>query len=104
MVCAMGRRITGRIKLMRLYLVKRTDSISYDEYDSMVVRASSETDAKHIAISQAYCHCSTPPNHPVTGFHPNQNCERRKWQDHILIEELKNSGMPEIICASFNAG
>ena len=30
---------------MKIYLVKRTDSIGYDEYDSLVVYANDENDA-----------------------------------------------------------
>lgn len=34
---------------MKLYLLKTNDSVGYDEYDAVVVSASSESDAKEVA-------------------------------------------------------
>lgn len=34
---------------MKLYLLKITESVGYDEYDAVVVSASSESDAKEVA-------------------------------------------------------
>lgn len=34
---------------MKLYLLKITESVGYDEYDAVVVSASSESDAKQVA-------------------------------------------------------
>lgn len=34
---------------MKLYLLEITESVGYDEYDAVVVSASSESDAKEVA-------------------------------------------------------
>lgn len=65
---------------MKLYLVKRTDRVDYDEYDSFVVRAEDEESAYKVCD---YYHCD---------------------KKHATVTEVNTSGEAMIILGSFNAG
>lgn len=67
---------------MKIYLVERTDTISYDEFDSWVVEANSPEDA--IAM------CDWGDGSPSLG--------------EIEVEEIKPKGFARKILGSFNAG
>jgi len=69
----------------KLWLLKRTDNVSYDEYDSFVVRATTEKKARVIA---------------------RKNNSVSSWTDDVFIEckRLSVRGKAEIILGSFNAG
>jgi len=79
---------------MKLYLISRTDSWSYDDYDSAVVAAPSEDIAKSI--------------HPYVGHDGDEECSYG-WPsiDKVavkLIGEAVEGTEAGVICASFNAG
>ncbi|UQT02655.1 helicase superfamily 1/2, ATP-binding protein [Serratia phage vB_SmaM-Sureiya] len=67
---------------MRLYIVERTDSVGYDEYDSCVVAALSESDAKYEATEL------WSKYDPVT----------------VKFIGIADSKEPGVIHSSFNAG
>lgn len=87
-----------------LYLVKRTDNVTWDEYDSFVVCAESEDEAKRV--------------HPNGGmFFEDDMSEQSKryfksdWTDKIETLEVICVGLAsvslknrQVICASYNAG
>lgn len=70
---------------MMLWLLERTDSVGYDEYDSLVVRAASEDEARKVADSS---HCYGP------------------WLDtqYCVVKRIDVDGEAEIVHASFCAG
>ena len=65
--------------MMKLWLVSRTDEVSYDEYDSFVIRAETLEEAVQIAQTEE-CH------------------------GHWSGEELTRKGKLGIILGSYNAG
>jgi hypothetical protein len=79
---------------MKLYLLTRTDRWSYDDYDSLIVCAESEEDAKNIG-----------PDGP---FDPNERYSSwTKSKDNIICEEIGDahpSMERGVILASYNAG
>lgn len=72
---------------MNLYKVERTDSIDYDEYDSAVIAAESEDEAR-----------STPPAKYSTWSAPIESLQI------TLIGVAKEGTFPGVIVSSFNAG
>jgi hypothetical protein len=72
---------------MNLYLVKRTDSIGWDEHDAIVVRAKDADRAREIAFTGHY-------DGPYSGFTP----------DNIEVTEVTPDGNEAVILASFHAG
>jgi len=79
---------------MKLYLISRTDSWSYDDYDSAVVAAPSEDVAKSI--------------HP-SPYHTDGDDDDDGWPsiDKVavkLIGDAVEGTEAGVICASFNAG
>lgn len=87
-----------------LYLVKRMDNVTWDEYDSFVVCAESEDEARRV--------------HPSGGsFFEDDMSEQSKryfkssWTDKIETLEVICVGLAsvslknrQVICASYNAG
>ena len=69
---------------MKIYLVKRTDDVDYDEYDSWVVVAHDPEEAKNMCKWEYYS--SVPKIHTVT------------------VKEIKMGTKPRPILGSFNAG
>uniref|UniRef100_A0AAU8L093 Uncharacterized protein n=1 Tax=Pantoea phage Survivor TaxID=3232176 RepID=A0AAU8L093_9CAUD len=75
-------RLITEAKLMNLYIVERTDSVGYDEYDSCVVAAVSECAAKYEAT------------------------ELWSKYDPVTVKMIGVSGSqePGVVHSSFNAG
>lgn len=87
-----------------LYLVERTDKVTWDEYDSFVVCAESEDEARRV--------------YPSGGmFFEDDMSEQSKryfkscWTDKIETLEVTCIGLAavslknrQVICSSFNAG
>lgn len=72
---------------MKLWLLKRTDRIGYDECDGFVVRAKTETDARALAAEQA------------------GDEGKDVWlSPAVTCTELTAKGEPGIVLSSFNAG
>ena len=69
---------------MKLWLLMRKDSVGYDEYDSFVVRAENEEEARRLARDST----------------SNGWTSEDQVDCHILLEE----GIAEIILGSYNAG
>lgn len=87
-----------------LYLVKRTDKVTWDEYDSFVVCAESEDEARRVYPSGEM-------------FFEDDMSEQSKryfksgWTDKIETLEVICVGLAsvslenrQVICASYNAG
>ena len=87
-----------------LYLVKRTDKVTWDEYDSFVVCAESEDEARRVYPSGRM-------------FFEGDMSEQSKlyfksgWTDKIETLEVSCIGLAsvslenrQVICASYNAG
>lgn len=70
---------------MPLFILKRTDAVGWDEYDSYVVRAKNEAEARKITKEDAY---------------------ESSWAEDkdVTCERLSVRGKSEAILGSFNAG
>lgn len=90
-----------------IYLVERTDSVGYDDYDSFVCFANSEEEARwlvpdpefHMWKDGVYCY-SYREQAPV-------NMNYTSWvadPKTLKVTELTSSDKPKVILASFNAG
>lgn len=95
---------------MKLFFVKRTDSIDYDEYDSFVCAAESEEAARLIHPSRMVEYIWNgkfwvDKNYQEDEFFVPDN---RGWASphSLVVTEIgeANAGVTGIICASFNAG
>jgi hypothetical protein len=81
---------------MKLWLLTQSVNVGYDTYDSCVVAANSEYDAKHI--------------HPDKGVNwDGYESSQGEWAsaifvDAVLIGEAILGTEAGVICASFNAG
>lgn len=87
-----------------LYLVERTDKVTWDEYDSFVVCAESEDEARRVYPSGRMF------------FEDDMSEESREyfkwcWTDKIETLEVTCIGLAsvslknrQVICSSFNAG
>lgn len=75
---------------MKLWHIHRTDSGGYDTYDSFVVRAETEHDAREILIAE----------HAQDGYGDSWT---RNHAD-VVVKELTTDGPAAIIIGSFNAG
>lgn len=81
--------------IMKLFLIRRTDKVSYDDYESAVVAAPSVGDAQRM--------------HPQTGdLIDDWNDTGPCWvnyPDKVAVKYLGETDHPQgVICASFNAG
>lgn len=85
---------------MNLYLVSRTDSIGYDEYDSFVCAAESEEQARKMLPDDEW-----RMKEYVNGL---IICEWTKDLNKIKVEYIGKADEkytePTVILASFNAG
>jgi len=84
---------------MNIYLISRPDSVDYDEYDSAVVAAETEEQARFI--------------HPSGNIQPERDLDAQRWDgswiapsrvDVALIGVAGPNIQAGVICASFNAG
>ena len=73
---------------MKLFILTRTDNVRYDEFDSFVVRAETEQQAREIATAADF---SWPK-------------VDERWFALTKCEELTADGPAEVIVGSFNAG
>ena len=67
-----------------IYLLRRTDAIDYDEYDSAVIVAGSEEEARAIAVEE--------------------NLWGAGWDDYIDCDEVSPEDSYGVVLSSFNAG
>ena len=81
---------------MNMYLVKRQDLCSYDEYDSFVVIAENETEARN--------------THP-SPYRESWNGKAKMYDswvnaDDVIVEKIGYSDETKtrVVCASFNSG
>lgn len=77
---------------MNLYLIKRTDEHDYDEYDSILVRASDP--ARAVEMATATHESWDSPLY--SGFKPDGS--------NLKVEEVRLRGPEGLIIGSFNAG
>ena len=87
-----------------LYLVKRTDEVTWDEYDSFVVCAESEDEARRVYPDG------------MMFFEDNMSEQSKRyfksgWTDKIETLEVSCIGLAsvslknrQVICSSYNAG
>ena len=79
-----------RITTMKLWILSRTDSVDYDEYDSFVILAKDEAEARQLAEA-----AGSP--YRKAGIWLNS--------DKCTCEQLTRKGKKaEVILGSFNAG
>lgn len=98
---------------MNLYYLHQNENNSYDTYDSMVIAAESEEDAKYLSMIEACYLTDRLRSHQyerdVTivwrGYHWNSYINA-SWSTNPTIELISEStNQPEgIVCSSFNAG
>jgi hypothetical protein len=85
---------------MALFLVKRNDSIDYDEYDEVVVRARNAEQAKQLVLTKYWSlHYSEGSDVPGGG-----GAYHGFTEHNIEVDRIDTVGSPQEICASFNAG
>lgn len=75
---------------MNLYKIDRTDRTDWDEYDSIVVRASSEEEALSMLKSK------TSQFEEFSGMKSDGS--------NVTIAQLTYAGKPGLVIGSFNAG
>jgi hypothetical protein len=100
---------------MNLYLLKQKEYTGYDTYDSMVIAAENETDAKHLSFIEAQMIVDFKPNTCYYSQEPVwRTCYKYmgdysyigSWSENPTIELISESTNQQegIVCASFNAG
>ena len=95
---------------MNLYLLTQNENNGYDTYDSMVVSAENEEDAKYLSLVRSYDISDTPPQtwgyspEPVwRDYYKNDSCGHT-WSWNPTIELIGTSIIGEgLVCESFNA-
>jgi hypothetical protein len=87
---------------MKLFLVRRTDYVGYDEYDSMVVAANDETGARNTHPRGSDCKWTGK------AWARDGLTDDDTWTDPemLTVEPIgtANEGIIGVICSSFNAG
>ena len=90
--------------MIKLYLVRRTDEIRWDEYDSFVVCAESEDEARRV-------HPSGEGFFGENLMDDSRNYFKWTWTDKIDTLNVTCIGIAnlslknhQIICSSYNAG
>ena len=79
------------VNKINIYLIKRLTEVSYDEYDSFVIRAENEIQARNMAFNVS------------NDFYKNY-CHDFKDLSKSSCEIITKEGTEEIILSSFNAG
>jgi hypothetical protein len=80
---------------MALYLVSRTDSVDYDEFDALVIRAKNEKEALKIATARD----------PYSYEQARAEYQRFAADgSNAKVEKIAVTGKSEVILGSFNAG
>lgn len=72
---------------MPYYLVSRTDNVGYDEYDSVVVKASNRREAIEKGES-------------IMWHQPGARLSTKQLSENATFDDIGK----DIVCASFNAG
>lgn len=80
---------------MNLYLISRPDRVGYDEYDSAVVCANSEGEARRIHPSE---------NEQWTGVEDTYGSWVNANRVRVKLIGVAVEGLDRVVCASFNAG
>ncbi len=94
---------------MKLYLLTQNENTGYDTYDSMVIAAENEIDAKMLSFVQSYELIESEfveepdwRNYKFSNsYFGNQNWSRNPKIELISEDTNQNEG---IVCSSFNAG
>jgi hypothetical protein len=75
---------------MELFKLKVLGNVTYDEFDSFVVRAESEQKARELVNREA----------------GDYGSQKNIWlnPDKVSCNQIYKDGAPKVICASFNAG
>lgn len=102
------RIVSKKGKKMNIYLVSRTDSIGYDEYDSFIIACKDEETARNTYPSNFMNNefaVWNGENYVDSSGYPESGC----WVDNPKKLEVKllgkaAKGVNGILCASFNAG
>lgn len=81
---------------MALFLVSRTDTAGYDEYDAIVVRAGNEATALKIATNGESIAAGTYWLADFDGFERDGS--------NLKVERLETRGPAGLVLGSFNAG
>lgn len=90
---------------LKLWLLSQTVNTGYDTYDSCVVAAETEEDAKTIHPSKYTKVCAVKANDD--GRHNDLGCFTWGYQEDVKAEylgEAKDDLARGVVCASFNAG
>lgn len=92
--------------MSNIYLVERTDGCSYDEYDSFVVIAKTEKEAREIhprGHKVGVCsYTGKPEPHPL--FDSWVKVDEIDSLDVTLVGKAAKGQKPGIVLSSFNAG
>ena len=93
---------------MNLYLISQTENNDYDTYDSAVVAASTEEEARHVCPSDyhkwiegewnfVYSDGTHRPDNPSSWVQPSSITVK-------LIGRAADDVVAGVVCASYNAG
>ena len=90
---------------MKLWMISQNENDDYDTFDSAVVAAETEADARHMSPADIWM----SPGHIRSDAEREDN-KRCYWTSNVdavtvrLLGEAAPGMEAEIICASFNAG
>ena len=92
---------------MNLYLLYQSENRGYDTYDSMVIAADCEEDAKHLSFVTcgAYNDYPNEIKEPIWRNYYLATCPFGAWSETPTIELIAANALVNegIICTSFNA-
>ena len=97
---------------MNIYLVKRTDRHDYDEFDSFVVIADCEDQARDTNPRERWCMSQNPPCFVTERINWNEQesfryCGWTTKRANVVVTLIGKAAPDQkfgIVCASFNAG
>lgn len=98
---------------MNLYLLTQNVNNGYDTYDSMVIAAENEEDAKHLSFVKCFAYTDDysqeyTSNKPVWRdyYEDTSYYAYNVWSNNPTVELIATNALVDegVVCASFNAG
>ena len=90
---------------MNLYLLTQNENNGYDTFDSMVISAENEEDAKYFSLKRAYMLEETFDDDAVWRNYKISDWHSGSWSFNPAVEFIGTSIIGEgLVCESFNAG
>jgi hypothetical protein len=98
---------------MNLYLLTQNVNNGWDTYDSMVIAAENEEDAKHLSFVQCSAYEEYSTNDYITKkpvwrnyYESTYSFAYSSWDKNPTVELIATNTLVDegVVCASFNAG